>query len=75
VDLPHIMKYERNSDGLKIATTGIAIQMAKSHDISASDFHTAMVEKWKMITTKRADAPCAATYSFHVVVNEIWGVF
>jgi hypothetical protein len=46
------INYKRISDGVRLTTTGVTIQVAKSLNLVAADFCASMAEKWQKINAK-----------------------
>jgi hypothetical protein len=49
---PKTINYKRISDGVRLTTTGVTMQIAKSPNLVAADFRASMAEKWKQINAK-----------------------
>jgi hypothetical protein len=49
---PKSINYERVSDGVRLTTTGVTMQIAKSPNVTAADFRASMAEKWQRINVK-----------------------
>jgi hypothetical protein len=49
---PKTINYKRVSDGVKITTTGVTMQIAKSPNLVAADFRASMAEKWQNVNAK-----------------------
>jgi hypothetical protein len=43
---PKSINYKRVSDGIRLTTTGVTMQIAKSSNVTAADFRDSMAEKW-----------------------------
>jgi hypothetical protein len=49
---PKVVTYKRVSDGARLTTTGVTMQIAKSPSIVVADFRASMVEKWQTMNAK-----------------------
>jgi hypothetical protein len=49
---PKTINYKRISDGVRLTTTGVTMQIAKSPNLVAADFRASMAEKWQKINAK-----------------------
>jgi hypothetical protein len=49
---PKSIKYKRIADGVRLTTTGVMMQIAKSPNATAADFRATMAEKWQSINAK-----------------------
>jgi hypothetical protein len=46
---PKTINYKRVPDGVRLTTTGVTMQIAKSPNLVAADCRASMAEKWQMI--------------------------
>jgi hypothetical protein len=49
---PKTTKYKRNTDGAKMSTHGITLQVNETPGITAADFRAEMAEKWQKLKAK-----------------------
>jgi hypothetical protein len=49
---PKRINYKRISDGVRLTTTGVTMQIAKSPNLVVADFRSSMAEKWQKINDK-----------------------
>jgi hypothetical protein len=49
---PKTINYKRVSDGVRLTTTGVTMQIANSPNLAAADFRASMAEKWQKINAK-----------------------
>jgi hypothetical protein len=49
---PKSINYKRVSDDVRLTTTGVPMQIAKSPNATAADFRASMAEKWQRINAK-----------------------
>jgi hypothetical protein len=49
---PKSINYKRIADDLRLTTTGVTMQIAKSPNATSADFRATMADKWQMINAK-----------------------
>jgi hypothetical protein len=59
---PKSINYKRIADGVRLTTTGVTMQIAKSPNVTAADFHATMAEKWKRINAKNGGTLYGKTF-------------
>jgi hypothetical protein len=63
---PKTSKYKMSTDGAKMTTTGITLQVTKTTGLAASYFHADMAERWQCLTVKTGGT------LFRKNVHSIW---
>jgi hypothetical protein len=59
---PKSINYKRVSDGVRLTTTGVTLQIAKSPNATAEDFRASMAEKWQGINAKNGGTLYGKTF-------------
>jgi hypothetical protein len=59
---PKSIDYKRLSDGVRLTTTGVTMQIAKSPNVTAADFRASMAEKWQRINAKNGGTLLGKTF-------------
>jgi hypothetical protein len=59
---PKMINYKRVSDGVRLTTTGVTMQIAKSPNLVAADFRASMAEKWQKINAKNGGTLYGKTF-------------
>jgi hypothetical protein len=60
---PKTINYKRVSDGVRLTTTGVTMQIAKSPNIVAADFRASMAEKWQNINARNGGTLYRKTFT------------
>jgi hypothetical protein len=56
------INYKRIADGVRLTTTGVTMQIAKSPNATAADFRATMAEKWQRINVKNGGTLYGKTF-------------
>jgi hypothetical protein len=59
---PKSINYKRLSDGVRLTTTGVTMQIAKSSNATAADFRASMAEKWQRINANNGGTLYSKTF-------------
>jgi hypothetical protein len=59
---PKTINYKRISNGLRLTTTGVTMQIAKSPNLVATDFGASMAENWQKINAKNGGTLYGKTF-------------
>jgi hypothetical protein len=59
---PKSINYKRIADGVRLTTTGVTMQIAKSPNATAADFRATMAEKWQSINAKNGGTLYGKTF-------------
>jgi hypothetical protein len=59
---PKSINYKRVLDGVRLTTTGVAMQIAKSPNSTSADFRASMAEKWQRINAKNGGTLYGKTF-------------
>jgi hypothetical protein len=59
---PKTINYKHVSDGVRLTTTGVIMQIARSPNLVSSDFRASMAEKWQKSNTKNGGTLYGKTF-------------
>jgi hypothetical protein len=59
---PKSINYKRVSDGVRLMTTGVTMQIAKSPNATAAYFRASMADKWQRINAKNGGTLYGKTF-------------
>jgi hypothetical protein len=59
---PKSINYKRIADGVRLTTTGVTMQIAKSPNATAADFRATLADKWQRINAKNGGTLYGKTF-------------